>query len=185
MDWCLLSPFDLSQILPVGGGLLVTHSLPGPPVAQITHPCGCCLVQSGWEVSVSVSLNTPSISENTLRPAFLHILLQMKSPPLGRLKPSFYSCLLLWTNSLSQGSGARMFWGSRTMGCFSLSDTSTLRAEGLVKGGSSPGLLCLPLMMWNPDLISQGKGDQGPGLTSKVSPYPMSGGWADEESPLL
>ena len=120
MDWCLLSPLDLSQILPVGGGLLVPHSLPGHPVAQITHPCGCCLVQSGWEVSVSVSLNTPSISENTLRPAFLHILLQMKSHPLGRLKPSFYSFLLLWTNSLSQGSVARMFWVSRTMGCFSL-----------------------------------------------------------------
>ena len=60
-----------------------------------------------------------------------------------------------------------------------LSDTSTLRAEGLIKAGSSPGLLCLPLMMWNPDPISQGRGDQGPGLTdttSKVFPYPISGG---------
>ena len=33
-DWHLLSPFDLSQILPAGGGLLVPHSLPGPPVAR-------------------------------------------------------------------------------------------------------------------------------------------------------
>ena len=31
-----------------------------------------------------------------------------------------------------------MCWGTRTLGCFSLSDTSTLRAEGLMKGGSSP-----------------------------------------------
>ena len=26
----MVSPFDLSQILPVGGGLLVPHSLAGP-----------------------------------------------------------------------------------------------------------------------------------------------------------
>ena len=32
MDWCLLSPFDLSLILLVGGSLLVPHSLPGPPI---------------------------------------------------------------------------------------------------------------------------------------------------------
>ena len=31
MDWLLLSPFDLPQILPVGGGLLVMCSLPGSP----------------------------------------------------------------------------------------------------------------------------------------------------------
>ena len=29
MDWRLLSPFDLYQIFPVGGSLLVQHSLPG------------------------------------------------------------------------------------------------------------------------------------------------------------
>ena len=34
MDWRLLSPFDLSQILPVGGDLLVLSSLPGPPVVR-------------------------------------------------------------------------------------------------------------------------------------------------------
>ena len=28
------SPFDLSQILPVGGGLLVSYSLPGPPFVK-------------------------------------------------------------------------------------------------------------------------------------------------------
>ena len=28
---CLLSPFELPQILPVGGGLLVMCSLPGSP----------------------------------------------------------------------------------------------------------------------------------------------------------
>ena len=33
-DWRLLSPFDLSRILPVGGGLLVPCSLPGPPVVK-------------------------------------------------------------------------------------------------------------------------------------------------------
>ena len=36
MDWCLLSPFDLSQIHPVGGNLSVPRSLPGPPAVKIT-----------------------------------------------------------------------------------------------------------------------------------------------------
>ena len=30
----VVSPFDLSQTLPVGGGLLVSCSLPGPPVVK-------------------------------------------------------------------------------------------------------------------------------------------------------
>ena len=34
MDWSLLSPFDLSWILPVGGSLLVPHSLLGLPVVR-------------------------------------------------------------------------------------------------------------------------------------------------------
>ena len=34
MDWRLLSPFDLSQILPVGGSLLIPRSLPGAPVVR-------------------------------------------------------------------------------------------------------------------------------------------------------
>ena len=33
-DWHLLSPFDLFQILQVGGNLLVLHSLQGPPVVR-------------------------------------------------------------------------------------------------------------------------------------------------------
>ena len=32
--YALASPFDLFQILPVGGGLLVLGSLPGPPVVK-------------------------------------------------------------------------------------------------------------------------------------------------------
>ena len=42
MGWHLLSPFDLSLILRVGGSLFVLHSLPGPPVVKITHVCGYC-----------------------------------------------------------------------------------------------------------------------------------------------
>ena len=34
MDWHFLSTFDLSQVLPVGGGLLVLCSLPGSPVVK-------------------------------------------------------------------------------------------------------------------------------------------------------
>ena len=34
MDWPLLSFFDLSQIIPVGGSLLVSHSLPGLPAER-------------------------------------------------------------------------------------------------------------------------------------------------------
>ena len=30
----MVSPFDLSRTLPVGGGLLVPYSLPGSPVIQ-------------------------------------------------------------------------------------------------------------------------------------------------------
>ena len=34
MDWYLLSPFDLYQILLVGGSLLVLHSSPGALVVR-------------------------------------------------------------------------------------------------------------------------------------------------------
>ena len=34
MDWHFLSTFDLSQVLPVGGGLLVLCSLLGSPVVK-------------------------------------------------------------------------------------------------------------------------------------------------------
>ena len=30
----VVSPFDVSRTLPVGGGLLVPRSLPGPPVVK-------------------------------------------------------------------------------------------------------------------------------------------------------
>ena len=40
-----LSPFDLSQIILVGGSLLVLRSLPGPPVVKIIHESD--LVRSG------------------------------------------------------------------------------------------------------------------------------------------
>ena len=48
----LLSPFELSQILPVGGSLLVLPSLPGPPVVKITHASDYYLAWPGWVVSV-------------------------------------------------------------------------------------------------------------------------------------
>ena len=49
----VVSPFDLSQILPVGSGLLVQGSLPGPPVLKqpmqiVTMVPG----QGGWFQSV-------------------------------------------------------------------------------------------------------------------------------------
>ena len=53
----LLSPFDLSRILPGGGSLLVSRSLTGPPVVKITHASGYYLVWPGWVVSVSGSPN--------------------------------------------------------------------------------------------------------------------------------
>ena len=34
MDGHTVSPFDLSRTLPVGGGLLVPYSLPGPPFVK-------------------------------------------------------------------------------------------------------------------------------------------------------
>ena len=55
MDWHLLSPFDLSRILLVGGSLLVPHSLPGPPVASDYY-----LARPGWVVSISGSPNRES-----------------------------------------------------------------------------------------------------------------------------
>ena len=51
MDGHAVSPLDLSQTLPVGGGLLVPNSLSGSPVIKqliqmVTWP--------GWVVSISV-----------------------------------------------------------------------------------------------------------------------------------
>ena len=49
----VVSPFDLSQILLVGGGLLVTCSLPGPPVIkQLMQMVIMVPGQGGWFQSV-------------------------------------------------------------------------------------------------------------------------------------
>ena len=53
MDGHVVSPFDLSRTLPVGGGLSVPYSLPGSPVIQqlmgmVTKGPG----QGGWFQSV-------------------------------------------------------------------------------------------------------------------------------------
>ena len=49
--WCLLLTFPA---LPVGGGLLVPCSLPGPPVVKQLMQNGYYGAWSGWAVSVSV-----------------------------------------------------------------------------------------------------------------------------------
>ena len=50
-----MPPFDLSQTLPVGGGLLVLCSLPGPPVIkQLMQMVNKYDAFPGWVVSVSV-----------------------------------------------------------------------------------------------------------------------------------
>ena len=54
----VVSPFDVSRTLPVSGGLLVWRSLPGPPVAKITHANGDCGTWPGWAASVSGLLLT-------------------------------------------------------------------------------------------------------------------------------
>ena len=53
----LLSPFDLSQILLFAGNLLVSSSLPGPPIVRLTPASGYNQVRPGWVVSVSGSPN--------------------------------------------------------------------------------------------------------------------------------
>ena len=55
----VVSPFDLSLTLPVGGGLLVLCSLPGPPVIkQLMQMVNKYDAFPGWVVSVSVLLLT-------------------------------------------------------------------------------------------------------------------------------
>ena len=45
----VVSPFDISQTLPVGGGLLVPCSLPGPPVIkQLMQMVTTVPGQGGW-----------------------------------------------------------------------------------------------------------------------------------------
>ena len=49
----LVSPFDLSRMLPVGGGLLVPCSLAGPPVVkQLVHKVTMVPGQAGRSQSV-------------------------------------------------------------------------------------------------------------------------------------
>ena len=55
MDWCLLSPFDLSRILLVGGSLLIFYSLPGLPVVKRIHASWLLWGRAGQAVFVSVS----------------------------------------------------------------------------------------------------------------------------------
>ena len=49
----VVSPLDLSRTLPVGGGLLVPYSLPGPPVVkQLMQMVTVVSDQGGWFQSV-------------------------------------------------------------------------------------------------------------------------------------
>ena len=48
----VVSPFDLSRTLPVGGGLLVPCSLPGPPVVkQLVQMVTVVPGRGGWSQS--------------------------------------------------------------------------------------------------------------------------------------
>ena len=47
LDWCLLSPFDLSEILLVGSILFVPQALPDPPAIRLAHASGYCRVWPG------------------------------------------------------------------------------------------------------------------------------------------
>ena len=50
----MVSPFDLSWTLLVGGGLLVPCSLPGPPVIKQLMQMVTMVPGQGWAVSISV-----------------------------------------------------------------------------------------------------------------------------------
>ena len=63
MDGHTVSPFDLSQILPVGGSLLVPYSLSRSPSHKTTHANGYYGAWPGWAVSISVlPLRSTSLS---------------------------------------------------------------------------------------------------------------------------
>ena len=76
VPWCLIPPFALSRVLPVGGGLLVPRSFPGPP--DPSHSCE----GPGQAVSVSVSLTT-SLED------FPHVLSSGLLPPEALEDPLF------------------------------------------------------------------------------------------------
>ena len=59
-DWCLLSPFDLSWILLVGGSLLVLRSLPGPPVVRELMQVVTILPGQGGQFQSVVPLTKPA-----------------------------------------------------------------------------------------------------------------------------
>ena len=60
----VVSPFDLSQTLPFGGGLLVPCSLPGPPVVKQLMQMVTMAPGQGWAVSIIVlPLTTPPLRD--------------------------------------------------------------------------------------------------------------------------
>ena len=59
----VVSPFEFSQTLPVGGGLLVTSSLPGRPVLK--QLMQTVTMVPGWKVSIS-ALPLTACSTGTL-----------------------------------------------------------------------------------------------------------------------
>ena len=66
---CTVSPFDLSRTLPVGGGLLVPCSLPGPPVVkQLVQMVVWCLVRvSGFSQCASPNSMSLFLENSWLR----------------------------------------------------------------------------------------------------------------------
>ena len=81
----MVSPFDLSRTLPVGGGLLVLCSLSGPPIQKQLNANGYYGAWPGWMVSISVlpltdilltlcSLYTNAIASIKLLPKFLCVI---------------------------------------------------------------------------------------------------------------
>ena len=77
----VVSPFDLSQTLPIGGGLLVPRSLPGPPVIKrlmqmVTMVPG----QGGWFQSVASPNKSTSYGALSTQ---LHALHAQQSPLPG------------------------------------------------------------------------------------------------------
>ena len=66
MDWPLLSSFDLSQVIPIGGRLLVSHSLPGLPAErQVLQVVTILPGQGGQFQSVVFLIYIYSISVQT------------------------------------------------------------------------------------------------------------------------